>query len=135
MNNLALFGTIAAYVLLASLLLSLNIASLWRWWIKGTAIVLTTLVFVVAYVSITGMIGWPSVDSLPRRFSLLSTRIVEPDKIRNLPGHVYLWVELIDEHQVVISAPRAFEVPYSVELAKKTDDAQKMLDTGQAVQG
>lgn len=96
---------------------------------------LTTLVFVVAYVSITGMIGWPSVDSLPRRFSLLSTRIVEPDKIRNLPGHVYLWVELIDEHQVVISAPRALEVPYSVELAKRTDDAQKMLDTGQAVQG
>ncbi|MDO8360862.1 MAG: hypothetical protein Q7T08_12615 [Devosia sp.] len=57
MNNLALFGTIAAYVLLAILLLSLNIASLWRWWIKGTAIVLTTLVFVVAHVSITGMIG------------------------------------------------------------------------------
>ncbi|MCW2883127.1 MAG: hypothetical protein JWQ95_7227, partial [Sphaerisporangium sp.] len=131
----ALIGTVAVYILLALLLLSLNIFSLWRWWIKAGAIVLTTLAFIVLYVSLTGLVGWPSNNKLPPRFSLVATRIVEPDKARGGPGHIYLWVEEIDEHQIPITPPRGYEVAYSNNLAKKTDEAQQLLKGGQKVLG
>jgi len=135
MNALALSGTLVAYGTLALLLINLNFLSLWKWWIKAAAIILTAGVFVVAYFSITGMIGWPSKDTLPERFSLLHTRIVEPDKLKGVPGHIYLWVEQVDEHQVVISEPRAFEVPYTETTATDTTSAQNKLDGGEQVLG
>lgn len=131
----AVVGTIAAYVLLAVLLLSLNIASLWRWWIKAAAIVLTALVFVGSYIAITGLIGWPSDSTMPSRFSLLATRIVEPDALHDAPGHIYLWIEEIDANQIVVSPPRAFEVAYKVELAADVADAQQKLEGGSPVMG
>lgn len=131
----AIIGTVGAYVLLAALLLSLNIASLWRWWIKAGTIVLTALVFAGSYVAITGLIGWPSTSTMPTRFSLLSTRIVEPDALRDTPGHIYLWVEEIDDNQIVISPPRSYEVPYKVELAAEVADAQEQLEGGSDIMG
>lgn len=131
----AIIGTVGAYVLLAALLLSLNIASLWRWWIKAGAIVVTALVFAGSYVAITGLIGWPSTGAMPTRFSLLSTRIVEPDALHDTPGHIYLWVEEIDDNQIVISAPRSYEVPYKVELAADVAAAQEQLEGGSDVLG
>ena len=68
MVTAALAGTVAVYVLLAVLLLSLSIASLWRWWIKAGAIIITMAAFAGAYVSISGLIGWPTTSPLPARF-------------------------------------------------------------------
>jgi hypothetical protein len=131
----ALFGTLAAYILLAVLLLSLNIASLWRWWVKLGAIVLTTGAFIGAYLAITGLIGWPSPQAIPGRFSLLATRIVEPDKASGAPGHLYMWIEAIDEKNLPISQPRNHEVAYTAELANALYAAQQKLNDGQAVLG
>ncbi|MDB5535957.1 MAG: hypothetical protein JWQ65_832 [Devosia sp.] len=131
----AIAGTVGAYVLLAVLLLSLNIASLWRWWIKAGAIVLTALVFVESYIAITGVVGWASTSTMPARFSLLATRIVEPDKLRDTPGHIYLWVEEIDDNQIVISPPRAYEVPYDVDMATEVASAQSQLEGGSDIMG
>ena len=39
--TLGFVGVIAAYVIVAVLLLSLNIAPRWAWWIKATAIIIT----------------------------------------------------------------------------------------------
>ena len=41
MMDLPLSGAIALFLALAVLLLSLNFASLWKWWIKAGAIVIT----------------------------------------------------------------------------------------------
>lgn len=131
----ALFGTVAAYVLLAVLLLSLNIASLWRWWVKLGAIVLTTGAFIGTYMAITGLVGWPSPQPMPSRFSLLSTRIIEPDKANGAPGRLYMWVEEIDQDNLPISQPRNHEVAYTAELAEKLNGAQQLLDQGQEVLG
>jgi hypothetical protein len=131
----ALFGTIAVYILLAILLLSLNIASLWRWWVKLGAIVITTGVFIVAYVTITGLIGWPSPQAIPGRFSLLATRIIEPDKASGAPGHLYMWVEAIDDDNLPVSQPRNHEVVYTVKLANALYAAQQKLNSGQEVLG
>jgi len=131
----ALFGTVAAYVLLAVLLLSLNIASLWRWWVKLGAILLTTSAFIGTYMAITGLVGWPSPQAIPGRFSLLATRIVEPDKVSGAPGHLYMWVEAVDEVNLPVSQPRNHEIAYTDGMASALYAAQQKLNSGQAVLG
>ena len=127
--------TITCYALLAVLLLSLNFTSLWRWWIKAAAIVLTVIAWIGSYFSIAGLLGWPSGDALPERFNLVSTRIVEPDILRGTQGRIYLWIEQIDEDQVIISPPRAFEVPYEVDLSTQVAEAQSALNGGSKILG
>ena len=135
MSQLVIVGAIALFLVLALLLLSLNLTSLWKWWIKAAAIVVTLGSVVVLYFTMTGLIGWASPGEMPKRFSLLATRIVEPDKLSNLPGHIYLWVEEVDDRQIVISPPRAFEVPYKVETATDVATAQQELEGGGKILG
>ncbi len=135
MTVLPIVGGIAVCLVLVLLLLSLNLFSLWRWYIKAVAIVVTVAGIAVLYFSMTGLIGWASPGQMPARFSLLSTRIVEPDKINGLPGRIYLWVEEVDDRQIVIGPPRAFEVPYQVETASDVATAQKQIDGGGKVLG
>lgn len=131
----ALMGTLAVYGLLVVLLLSLNIFSLWRWWVKGLAIVITGVAFVFAYFTITQMIGWPTFTPLPDRFNLVATRTIEPDIATGTGGHIYMWVEELNENNVPIGAPRSFEIPYTVQLASKTEDAQSKINSGQHILG
>jgi hypothetical protein len=133
--QIALWGTVAAYGLLALLLLSLNIFSLWRWWVKAAAMLVTAAVFLGAYVIISGLIGWPSEGQLPPRFALLNTYVEEPDKQRGDPGHIYLWVQEINAEQIPISPPRAYALPYVTETMKGVTESQEMLDRGEAVLG
>lgn len=135
MPPFALAGTIAIYLVLAVLLLSLNIFSLWRWWVKAAAIIVTAACVVVAYFTISAMIGWPSVMALPQRFNLVATRIIEPDRATGAPGHVYLWVEELNANYVPVTAPRGYEMPYSAHLADDTQDAQSKINSGQKVLG
>jgi len=131
----AIIATVICYAVLGILLLSLNLTSLWRWWVKAAAIVITALAGAGTYFAITGLLGWPSHDAMPARFSLLASRVTEPDPLRNDPGHIYLWVEEIDENQIVISPPRGYEVPFHVDLAFEVEKAQESLDTGGSVLG
>jgi hypothetical protein len=128
-------ATVICYALLGLLLLSLNLTSLWRWWIKAAAILIVAAACIGSYFSITSLLGWPSGAALPQRFSLLATRMVEPDKLRGDPGHIYLWVEEIDDNQVIISPPRAYEVPFLVDLAFEVEKAQQALDGGGSILG
>jgi hypothetical protein len=133
--QVALWGTIAIYGLLALLLLSLNIFSLWRWWVKAGLMLVTAVAFVGAYTVISGLIGWPSPAQLPQRFSLLHTYVEEPDKQRDFAGNIYLWVQEIDENQIPIAAPRAYVIPYIVDTMKGVTTSQEMLDRGEKVLG
>lgn len=135
MMDLPIAGAVALFLVLVILLLSLNLASLWKWWIKAAAIVVTVAGIAVLYFVITGVIGWASTSPMPKRFSLLATRIVEPDKMTGAPGHIYLWIEEVDDRQIVISPPRAFEVPYTVEVATDVATAQAKLEAGGNVLG
>ena len=131
----ALVGTLAVYALLAILLLSLNVFSLWRWWVKALAILITGAAFAAAYFTIAAMIGWPTFTPLPVRFSLIATRTVEPNIADGTGGHIYMWVEELNENNVPIGAPRAYEIPYSVQLAGKTQDAQSQINSGKHIMG
>jgi len=128
--TLALAGIAASYVAIAVLLLSLNLASRWHWGIKAMAIAITTVFFGVSYVSIAGLIGWPSEARMPEHFQLHWATVIEPDKLIGLPGSIFLWVEGLDENNIPAGTPRAFRVPYSRELADRIGRAKERIEQG-----
>ncbi len=130
-----IIGVVTAYVLIALLLLSMNLTSRWRWWFKGGAIVITTLFFAGTYVAVTSMLGWPAFTGIPTRFSLLHTKIIEPDKFEGGIGQIFVWVEELDENNIPLVRPRAIELPYSDTLAEQLRQAQERLDGGEGVMG
>jgi len=131
----SVLATVSAYVAIAILLLSLNVASRWRWWIKGAAIVVTGGFFAVSYFAIVSMLGWPTADRMPGRFTLLATEVVEPDRFIGTDGAIYLWLRELDENNVPVGPPRGYEIVYTEPLADAADAAQEMLDAGEAVEG
>jgi hypothetical protein len=128
--TLPLAGIIASYVVIAVALLSLNLASRWHWGVKAAATAVTTGFFAISYVSMTGLIGWPSEARLPERFQLHWATVVEPDKLNGLPGTIYLWVEALDDANMPAGTPRAFRVPYSRELADRIGRAKERIEQG-----
>src|SRR3954462_11816926 len=135
MPSYAILGVVGAYAATAVLLLSLNIASLWRWPVKASAIVATTGLFVGTYVAINAMIGWPSGDRLPERASFLAARIVEPDAFPGTPGFVFVWPERIDAQNLPVGEPRAYKLADNREVAKDVVEAQRMRGQGRDVVG
>ena len=128
--TLPLVGIAASYVAIAVLLLSLNLASRWHWGIKAMAIAITTIFFGVSYVSIAGLIGWPSEARMPEHFQLHWATVIEPDKLIGLPGSIFLWVEGLDENNIPAGTPRAFRVPYSRALADRIGRAKERIEQG-----
>lgn len=135
MTQTAIALTLACYAMLGVLLLSLNFTSLWRWWVKAAAIVITVAACVGSYFAITGLLGWPASGTMPERFNLVATRIIEPDMLRGTEGRIYLWIEEVDADQVIITPPRAFEVPYEVDLSIQVAEAQSELNGGSKILG
>jgi hypothetical protein len=133
--TLPLAGVAASYLVIAVLLLSLNLASRWHWGVKAAAIAVTTGFFAVSYVSIVGLIGWPSEARMPEHFQLDWATVVEPDKLNGLPGSIYLWVEALDEANLPAGTPRAFQVPYSRDLADRIVRAKERIEQGKEQAG
>jgi hypothetical protein len=128
-------GLVAAYAIVTMLLVSLNLTSLWRWWIKAGAIIVSTVFFGVTYVAINGLMGWPTAQKLPTRFNLVSSVILEPDKRTNDPGHIFLWATELDANNVPSGTPRSYQIAYSGARARKIAAAQEKHDSGHDVMG
>lgn len=128
--SVPLIGVVGAYVAIAALLLSLNLASRWVWWIKAGAIVVTTGFFFVSYGSMVSFFGWPSGSQLPEDFQVHWARIVEPDKFTGAEGAIYLWVEGLDERNIPLGVPRAYELAYSEDLARRIRGVQESIQQG-----
>jgi hypothetical protein len=128
-------AAVAAYALIGMLLLSLNLTSRWIWWIKAGAIVTTTAFFGVSYLAITSFFGWPSRDTLPSRFQLVWSKVVEPDAHSRNPGAIYLWLEELDENNLPSGVPRAYQLRFDPNLARRVNDAQERRQRGEEVAG
>lgn len=127
--------TVAAYVLIAVLLVSLNLTSRWRWYLKGAGIVVTTVFFVATYFSVTSLLGWPTTGSIPNRFSLLWTEVLEPEKSPDGKGAVYMWLEELDEYNLPAGMPRSYRMAYTPPLAEDAEGAQERREQGEEVMG
>lgn len=110
--TLGIAGLITAYVLIALLLLSINLYSNWSWKVKAATIVITTIFFIITYMSFPPLLGWPTTQQPPERFKLLAAHVEQPDKASDEEGAIYLWINQIDD-LTAYGAPRAYKMPYS----------------------
>ena len=125
--TLGITGIIAAYILLALLLLSINLYSKWSWQVKAATIVLTSVFYVVTYYSLPALLGWPTSQNPPSQFRLLAAHVIQPDKEKNTSGTVYLWLSKII-NMTELSEPRAYEFDYSAKLHEKIINVNAKLD-------
>ncbi len=134
MVTLSISGLIAAYILIAVLLLSLNLYSKWSWQVKAGSILITTVFYVVSYVSFAPLLGWPTEQTPPNNFRLISAHVQQPDKISGDDSAIYLWLTHIEDLSK-ISPPRAYRFPYSNELYEKIVIANAKLNKNIALLG
>lgn len=134
MVELGIAGLIAAYVLVALLLLSINLYSRWPWWVKAGTIVLTSIFYVVTYFSFPPLLGWPTSAKLPERFRLVGAYVQEPNKATGVEGSIYLWATGLAEGDEP-EEPRAYRLPYSNALHEKVAAASVKLRKGLAQLG
>ncbi len=124
-----LSGLIAAYVVIGLLLLSIHVYSNWHWQIKALATLIVSGFYVITYVSLPPLMGWPVASALPERFHLIAAHVREPDKTTGEPGELYLWVtEIAGLKQV--GQPRAYKLAYSQALQTKIVSAMTKVRRG-----
>jgi len=131
----AAIGLVGSYVALALLLLSLNLRSAWCWPVKAAAIGVTAGFFVIAFLTVLGLLGWPTDAAPPGRFRLHAALVREPDRAGGSAGAIYLWLSPSSEDDETLKSPRAYAMPYSRRLHEQTARAQGRLEAGHAVEG
>jgi hypothetical protein len=125
----------AAYVVIGVLLLAIGLTARFAWWVKATAIIITSVFFVQAFYATKDLLSWPGSGPLPATFQLHWVRVVEPDPKIGDRGAIYLWVEEVDENNVPVGVPRSFRLPYSRPLADRSAAARDEIMRGRPQQG
>ncbi len=109
-------GLNTMYTVLAAVLLGLNLFSRWSWRTKMMAVVTVSISYIVMYLSFPPLLGWPSKDAMPKRFSIIGVYMREPDKLSGEEGNVFFWVVDRDPHAAQPNVPRGYIVPFTPEL-------------------
>ncbi len=129
MYTLGIGGLVTAYVAVALLLLSINLYSNWSWKIKAATIVITSVFYIVSYLSFPPLLGWPTTDTPPERFQLIGSYVVQPNKLTGDKGSIFLWLTRFED-LATQEKPRAYELPYSNELHELIINANSKLNKG-----
>ncbi|MBE24678.1 MAG: hypothetical protein CMM33_04600 [Rhodospirillaceae bacterium] len=130
-----ILGLVSAYVVVAVLLLSLNLTSRWKWWVKAAAIVVTGIFFIQAYIQTYALLGWPTDTDLPRHFQVLWAKVEDPNKFTGAEGAIFLWVDELDEFNLPIGVPRSHKLPYTPGLADAVVKITGRIRAGMDVAG
>ncbi len=69
--------------------------------------------------------GWPSDQTLPTQFELISADVVEPNQSKQIKGNIHLWIRPGDD-----GAPRAYILPYTRELHQRLFEAKQRSAEG-----
>ena len=122
-------GLVAAYVLVALLLLILNLYTRWSWRTKAAMIGVVSAFYLITYYSLPPLLGWPTDAELPKRFNLVAIFVDEPDKTTGAPGEIFLWATDLAEGPRGVE-PRAYRVPFSNELHARVVEAGNKMRKG-----
>ena len=132
--TLGVTGLIAAYVFIALLILSINLYSRWNWGVKAACIIVGTALYVVSYLSVLDILGWPTAQDLPQRFRLVGAYVQQPDKLTEYDGAIYLWLTDLDDLSSG-GKPRSFRLPYSAPVHEQILNATAKLNKGMPQMG
>jgi hypothetical protein len=119
-----------AYVGLAALMLWAMLASRLPALLKGLVVLSAPAFYLAVFYGLRALPGYASEERLPPRFKLLGARVVEPRTIPGDPGSIYIWVEPMDENDVLSGRPRAYRLPYLDKEADNVVNALKRSDQG-----
>jgi hypothetical protein len=122
-------GLVAAYVLVALLLLILCLYTPWSWRVKAAMVALVSAFYLVTYYSMPPLLGWPTAADLPKRFNLVAIFVNEPDKTTGAPGEIFLWATDLASGPTG-AEPRAYRVPFSNELHTRVVEAGNKMRKG-----
>ena len=122
-------GLVAAYIIVALLLVSLNLYTRWSWRVKAALVVIVSSFYLVTYFSLPPLLGWPADETLPKRFNLVAVYVEEPDKSTGAEGEIFLWATDMAKGPRG-AEPRAYRVPFSGELHQKVVEAGNKMRKG-----
>lgn len=126
--------SLAYAFVLALVVIALTLRRITPWFRIGTALLAVGL-FGLTYSQIGELRGLPSDGAPPPFFQLHWARVVEPNIVGQEPGHIYLWLEALDEDNYPSGQPRAYVVPYSPDLVRQVDEAMGKIRDGEEVAG
>jgi len=86
---------------------------------------LLPLVYFLHWTSLQDTKGWPSDQTLPLKFELISADVVEPNSQKSIKGEINLWIRPTDD-----GSPRAYVLPYSRALHKKLFETKQRSAAG-----
>lgn len=125
----------ATYGFVVVILVVILLASTIRPIFRVVAALLAGGLMLTGYWSAGELRGWASDAALPELFQLHWFRIAKPNTLTEDPGHIYLWLEALDDHNYPSGFPRAYQVPYDDVLVQKLTAAQTQLAQGESVAG
>ncbi|MEE9310217.1 MAG: hypothetical protein V3U64_04295 [Cocleimonas sp.] len=126
------------YLLLISISYALLVVFIvWVGFYKGfgtkSKILISLMLPLIYYIHWMGLLqskGWPSDQTLPTQFELISADIVEPNQTKQIVGNIHLWIRPGDN-----GAPRAYILPYTRELHKRLFEAKQRSAEGRTQLG
>lgn len=124
-----------AYALVIVFLVLILISSRLPAVLKALATLATAGLLLWTYQAIGELRGLPTDGAPPRFFKLHWARVVEPNLLMKEEGHVFLWIEELDELNFPSGLPRAYALPYDPELVKKVEIAMGKIQDGEEVAG
>ena len=86
---------------------------------------LLPLVYFWHWTSLQRTKGWPSDQSLPAQFELISADIVEPNPLEGISGNIHLWIRPSEN-----DPPRAYLLSYSRDLHQRLFETKKRIAAG-----
>lgn len=122
-------GLIAAYVLVALLLIAVTLYTSFSWRIKGILVVAVSAFYIITYQSYPPLMGWPTEAELPKRFNLVAIFVQEPDKTTGDAGEIFLWLTDLEKGPAR-NEPRAYRVPFNGDLHAKVVEAGTKMRKG-----
>jgi hypothetical protein len=104
-------------------------------WISIAAATASVGLFYGTYVALGEVRGFPSDSTPPEFFKLHWARVVEPNALSGDEGRVFLWLEELDADNYPSGTPRAYALPYTLDLVRKVDGALASIQSGEDVAG
>ena len=119
-----------AYVVPLLLLVSAWLVWSRKQWFRIFVLILLPAAYVLHYIGIEKIEGWPSRSDLPDQFELLGSDIIEPNAQHDLDGQIHIWAKVQGQVE-----PRAYILSYDRELHELLFRAKKKLNQGIRQQG
>lgn len=124
-----------AYAIVAAILLLILLATRIHLALKGLATLVVAALIPWTYHAIGELRGLPTDSQPPAHFKLHWARVVEPNLLMKEKGHVFLWLEELDEQNFPSGLPRAYALAYDPDLVKAVEVAMGKIQKGEDVAG